>query len=473
MSNVKYTPKKTANSHQTFGVEKMLKKTHLNFDDQGLGKTKQAYDTAGNLISKKVINLAIFITKASLVENMLREIQDDAQQLTALSISGNLKARLESYKYISGNAIVLSYDTLIRDISELTNLAQVNSCALFFDESHYIKNPKSKRAISALDLSAFSDHVYCFSGTPIPNKTDDIYTQLCATGLIKDMSLNDFKARYRTAEELNELLQDKYIRRLKTEVKELSLPNKKHIQIEVPLSAPEFELYNSLESDFVKYLETSGQNSKIPPIKNVLTKLLRMNQFLSNPGLLVDEYTGARSKLEACINLTNEIIKKNEKVIIWTSFRENTVFLGKALKKHAPLILAGDTSSKRKAEIAHLFQNSDDYKVIIAIPAAAREGFTLTAANHAIYLDRSYSSLDWLQSQDRIHRISQKKECFIYTLETPGSIDETITAILNQKQDQMTTSLGDPSRNTPDTKNLSSLIEGIKSRVQSKSVKKK
>jgi SNF2 family DNA or RNA helicase len=51
-------------------------------------------------------------------------------------------------------------------------------------------------------------------------------------------------------------------------------------------------------------------------------------------------------------------------------------------------------------------------KIMIANPSAAREGLTLTRANNAIYLDRNFNLVDYLQSQDIIHRISQTKETY-------------------------------------------------------------
>ena len=52
---------------------------------------------------------------------------------------------------------------------------------------------------------------------------------------------------------------------------------------------------------------------------------------------------------------------------------------------------------------------TDDYKIMFATPASAKEGLTLTMANHVIFYDRGFSLDDYLQAQDRIHRISQKK----------------------------------------------------------------
>jgi SNF2 family DNA or RNA helicase len=70
---------------------------------------------------------------------------------------------------------------------------------------------------------------------------------------------------------------------------------------------------------------------------------------------------------------------------------------------------------------------------MIANPAAAREGLTLTQARTAIYLDRTFNLVDFLQSQDRIHRLSQENACEIVILNAQGTIDEFIDFSLAQK----------------------------------------
>ena len=72
-------------------------------------------------------------------------------------------------------------------------------------------------------------------------------------------------------------------------------------------------------------------------------------------------------------------------------------------------------------------------KLLVATPGAAKEGLTLTAANHVIYYDRVFSLDDYLQSQDRIHRISQTRKCFVYLLIMRDSIDEWIDLLLRAK----------------------------------------
>ena len=71
--------------------------------------------------------------------------------------------------------------------------------------------------------------------------------------------------------------------------------------------------------------------------------------------------------------------------------------------------------------------------ILIATPGAAKEGLTLTVANHAIFYDRSFSLDDYLQAQDRIHRISQQRPCFVHNLIANHTIDEWVDVLLNAK----------------------------------------
>jgi SNF2 family DNA or RNA helicase len=70
---------------------------------------------------------------------------------------------------------------------------------------------------------------------------------------------------------------------------------------------------------------------------------------------------------------------------------------------------------------------------MIANPAAAREGLTLTEARTAVYLDRTFNLVDFLQSQDRIHRLSQEHPCQIVLLIAENTVDEFIDFSLSQK----------------------------------------
>ena len=63
--------------------------------------------------------------------------------------------------------------------------------------------------------------------------------------------------------------------------------------------------------------------------------------------------------------------------------------------------------------------------MLFATPASAKEGLTLTEANHVIFYDRGFSLDDYLQAQDRIQNI-QTKTCYVHNIITKGTIDEWI-----------------------------------------------
>ena len=133
--------------------------------------------------------------------------------------------------------------------------------------------------------------------------------------------------------------------------------------------------------------------------------------------------------------VTTGIIVKNEKTIVWTSFVENITILKNRLKQYNPLIIYGDVPVRDRADAVKVFQESEKNRIMIANPSAAREGLTLTRANNAIYLDRNFNLVDYLQSQDRIHRISQTRECKIFKIIAKNTIDEYIDKVIDVKKE--------------------------------------
>ena len=53
------------------------------------------------------------------------------------------------------------------------------------------------------------------------------------------------------------------------------------------------------------------------------------------------------------------------------------------------------------------------------------------------YYDRDFSIIKYLQSNDRIHRLSQKHDCIIYDLYYEDSIEDLILTRLEEKRQDM------------------------------------
>ena len=132
--------------------------------------------------------------------------------------------------------------------------------------------------------------------------------------------------------------------------------------------------------------------------------------------------------------MLEEIIGKNEKCIVWSIFIDNIEYFHKKFSSLNPSKIHGSLSIEERNKAVEVFKNDETCKVLFATPQAAKEGLTLTVANHVIFYDRGFNLDDYLQAQDRIHRISQKKKCFVYNILIKNSIDEWIDKLLEAKQ---------------------------------------
>jgi SNF2 family DNA or RNA helicase len=91
------------------------------------------------------------------------------------------------------------------------------------------------------------------------------------------------------------------------------------------------------------------------------------------------------------------------------------------------------------------FQEQDHPKILVAVPAAGGVGITLTAAQTAVYIDKTWNAEHWMQSVDRIHRIGQRGTVNIISL-LGCKVDEIIHWNLRRKERTQAQVLGDGDR---------------------------
>ena len=121
------------------------------------------------------------------------------------------------------------------------------------------------------------------------------------------------------------------------------------------------------------------------------------------------------------------------KIIIWTGFTENVSGIAQRYPEMHPARVHGRLSIADRTRDLDRFMEDPSCRLLVATPGAAKEGLTLTVANHALFFDRTFSLDDYLQAQDRIHRISQTSECLVENLVAVGTIDEWVGELLSAK----------------------------------------
>jgi SNF2 family DNA or RNA helicase len=106
----------------------------------------------------------------------------------------------------------------------------------------------------------------------------------------------------------------------------------------------------------------------------------------------------------------------------------------------------GDTSVEARELAVKNFQNPDTNPRFFISNKTGAYGITLTESSTLIYMENDYSLECRLQSQDRIHRIGQKKPVTYIDLIAEGTIDEKIVENLRNKIDMSAKVLGEEAR---------------------------
>ena len=192
-------------------------------------------------------------------------------------------------------------------------------------------------------------------------------------------------------------------------------------------------MYRKVIRELAIEIEQGGKNI-VDDDSSALKRLLRLTQITSNPRLIDDSYTKESAKELELNKLLEYIIKKDEKCIVWSNYIHNIEYFNNKYSAYKPQKIHGSLSIEERNKAIDIFKKDDNCKILFATPQAAKEGLTLTVANHVIFYDRGFNLDDYLQAQDRIHRISQKRKCFVYNLLVKGSIDEWIDKLLEAKQ---------------------------------------
>ena len=139
-----------------------------------------------------------------------------------------------------------------------------------------------------------------------------------------------------------------------------------------------------------------------------------------------------------------EIIKKREKVIIWTIFINNAETLRNFFQDNniESRLLIGSVSQEEKEKTIKDFNNpnNDDFSVVIANPFTVAESISLHKGCHnAIYFERDYNASYYLQSRDRIHRVGLASDTVTryFFILSDDSVDEIIDEKIDIKVQRM------------------------------------
>ncbi len=419
------------------------------FHEQGLGKTKIAIDILLYWLSKRDIDTVMIVTKKQLVKNWVEEFAIHTY-IKPKVLSNN---KNDNFFVLNSptKIIITNFETLSTDKERILLFLKCRNVGIIIDESTKLKNPNTRLTRDFFELSEFFKIRMIMTGTPVANRPYDIWSQIYFLDHGKSLGTNFDE--FKDATDLKNNLKDNNLKRNAFEEKVshifarisnfsvretknscgIELPQKEYISEYVDFSTLQLKMYKKILNEMAIEIQKEGKKI-LDDDTAVLKRLLRLIQISSNPKLVDESYNELSSKEKKLTELLEKIDKKNEKCIVWSNFIDNIEYFYKKFSFFNPRKIHGALSIEERNNAVEIFKKEDSCKVLFATPQAAKEGLTLTVANHVIFYDRGFNLDDYLQAQDRIHRISQKKKCFVYNILIENSIDEWIDKLLEAKQ---------------------------------------
>jgi len=319
------------------------------------------------------------------------------------------------------------------------------------DESSCMKSNKSKQTKALVDFAQTMKRFYLLSGRPSPNGLWELYPQLKALDFFSvPSSYTKFKERYFNnvsynpkfekleirpdrKQELVDIVANYAIYVDQEDVLTLAGRTFNTVLLDMPKDLKKQynlmrrEMYLDVRKD-EKHITAKSAGAMCNKLRQVSSGFVidsiavKENKFYDEDAqevYLLDDY-----RFKALEELLSKLGK--DQAIIWCTYRYEFEHIKKMLGDNCSMIY-GAVSAADKTKAIEQFK-SGKVQFLVAHPASAKFGLTLTNAHYAIYFSLTFSYEDWKQSSERIYgRIeSQPVHCIYYILLSKGGIDERI-----------------------------------------------
>ena len=440
----------TLRPYQQIGVHWLRFMTRLGLgpclaDDMGLGKTIQVLALLLHLKhdSTQRENPSLLIVPASLIANWKAEISRFAPSLS-LFIAHPLETNGE------GKAVDPCGDCDLV-ITTYTMLGRANSLRqrewrlVILDEAQAIKNAGTRQAKAVKELR--SGCRIALTGTPVENRLSDLWSlfDFLNPGLLGGAKAFASFVKQMNARESNSygplrrLVQPYILRRLKTDKRIISdLPEKTEVNAFCGLSKQQAALYQQSVKELARQID---QVDGIQRRGIVLSYLMRLKQICNHPSQLTGDNTYAAEhsgKFQRLAEICQELAERQEKVLIFSQFREITAPLAEFLREvfgKPGLVLHGQTPVGKRHELVEAFQREDGPPFFVLSLKAGGTGLNLTTASYVIHFDRWWNPSVENQATDRAFRIGQKRNVFVHKFVCRGTVEDKIDELIGQKTD--------------------------------------
>ena len=449
--------------HQLIALEKSWnKETYAYFMEMGTGKTKVLIDNIAMLYDKGKIDGALIIAPKGVVKTWYEQelpthLPDHIENVSVLWQSNITKGQQEKLESLF--EIETAFHILVMNVEALSTEKGVKFASKFInshkammaiDESTTIKTPTARRTKNIIGIGKHAKYRRIMTGSPITKNPLDLYTQceFLDPYLLDFASYYAFRNRYAEMKtmhlrgrsiqvvhkfqnlgELSDTVKNFSYRVLKEDC--LDLPEKVFIKRHVTLTPDQKKIYKQMKDNALAML-----NGKVTTTMTVLTQLMRLHQITCGHFTADDGSTQAveSNRLNELMDILEDV---DGKVIIWANYQMSVGEIIQALVKkygeESYVHYYGLTAQEDRQDFIRRFQNDPKCRFLVGTPQTGGYGITLTQANTVIYYSNGYDLEKRLQSEDRAHRIGQKKTVTYIDLIAEDTIDEKIVKALRDK----------------------------------------
>lgn len=439
--------------YQKAGVAYALQRSGtLIADEMGLGKTIQAIGVANAVGAKRIL----VVCPASLLSNWRNEIQ----RWQTLNHKVQVIRAGCAWRAVEGWTVI-NYDIVRR----YERLKAVEWDLVIFDETHYLKNPKTKRTRWLLGGGRGEEKVepiqgarkVLLTGTPITNRPAEIFPLLKYLDGKRWSSFGAFARRYcggsfngygidaagaSNLDELQERLRSTVmVRRLKADVlTELPAKRRQIVTVDVEgiesIVDREFAVHERNEAALAaaSYAAQKAEVDGTPEEYRAAVDALQKIKGIAFAEVAKVRHDTAVAKVPAVVK---HLENTSGKVVVFAHHRDVVHGIVTALASQGVVSITGDTPNEQRQTIVDRFQTDPVVRFFVGNIQAAGVGLTLTAASHVVFAE-----LDWVpgnvtQAEDRCHRIGQRESVLVQHLVIDGSLDAKMAETIVAKQEMI------------------------------------
>lgn len=326
---------------------------------------------------------------------------------------------------------IVSYDMAANIFSKLKpNLRRASFWnTVIMDESHFIKDIKTKRFKMLQGAIKCSKQIFLLTGTPSPNRPKELYAQF--SFLRNDIFKNyrNFAVRYcdghldyfnnfndKGSSKLKELAHvcRKIIIRLRREDVLDDLPEKtRNATVISPKSKSNY--YNKLKKEFKELLDSNDEENNIFKLQTLASEMFRET---------------AKIKEQPVLEYMSDYIKENDrKTVVFCKhqvlFQSLRTFFDTNNMNY--ISIDGSTNMNSRPVLIDTFLNNESYNYALLTIGSCQTGLNIKGVDRMIFVELSWSPAELAQCEARITRLGSMKSSLEYTyLLCEDTIDEMV-----------------------------------------------